>query len=141
APLAGRTLRAGDQHVVVLSYGFWQRRFAGDRGVVGRTVDINGQPTVIVGVMPADFSFPFRTMLGPSGFARVQTADTWEPIQFQGRFYVNADGTVVRQGRFLGLVGRLKDGRTVNDARLDLANVASSLARTFPTSNAGWETT
>ena len=46
--------------LVVLSYGLWQRRFAGDRGVIGRKVALNGRPHTVIGVMPAGFSFPER---------------------------------------------------------------------------------
>src|SRR5262249_34831969 len=71
---AGRTFHEGDTSLAVLSYSFWQRAFGGDRAVIGRTVTLNNAPHTIVGVMPADFTFPYRTMLGPTGFARAQTA-------------------------------------------------------------------
>src|SRR5438445_577191 len=57
--LAGRTFAVdegpdGHDAVAVLSFGLWQRRFAGDAGVVGRTIQINGHPIAVIGVMPAD---------------------------------------------------------------------------------------
>ena len=54
--------------VAVLSDGFWTRRFGGDPGVVGRRIVLNDQPFTILGVMPRDFVFPFKGMLGPAGF-------------------------------------------------------------------------
>src|SRR6185436_15391443 len=61
--LVGRTLSDEDDApgvptTAVLSYNFWQRRYGGDRGVVGRKVVLNGYPVVVVGVMPPRFAFP-----------------------------------------------------------------------------------
>ena len=57
----------GAPAVAILSYGFWERRYAKDPGVVGRTVRLNGAPTTFVGVMPEGFSFP-------------QKQDLWVPL-------------------------------------------------------------
>src|SRR5688572_23983358 len=62
-PLIGRTFRAAEdvpngERVVLLGYGLWQRSFGGDRSVVGRTVNVDGEPSVVIGVMPPDFAFP-----------------------------------------------------------------------------------
>ena len=54
--LHGRTLSAGDANVVVLSYGFWQRRFHGDPAAIGRAITLHGYPFTIAGVMPAEFN-------------------------------------------------------------------------------------
>jgi putative ABC transport system permease protein len=63
-PLLGRGIlpedtKIGAPKVVVLGHGFWQRRFAGERDVLGKTVTIDGAPRTIVGVMPRDFAVPF----------------------------------------------------------------------------------
>src|SRR5690348_17420830 len=64
-PLLGRAFTAqedvtGSEHVAVISYGLWQRRFGGDRSILGRTMSLDGEPFVILGVMPATFQFaPF----------------------------------------------------------------------------------
>ena len=63
APYLGRAFTSSDEvegqhHVTILSYGFWQRRFGGDPGVIGRTIDFSETPYQIVGVMPRDFSYP-----------------------------------------------------------------------------------
>ena len=63
----GRTLREGDPAgQLVLSHdGYWQRRFGGDAGVIGKTMSIDNEPATIVGVTPPDFVFPYRGMVGP----------------------------------------------------------------------------
>jgi putative ABC transport system permease protein len=62
-PALGRTFtfeedRPGENNVMILSYGVWQSRFGGDRSILDKTIDIDGQPVRIVGVMPAKFAFP-----------------------------------------------------------------------------------
>ncbi len=140
----GRTFdeSANAPHEVVLSHAFWQRRYGGDTSIIGRRVSISGTPDyTVVGVMPEDFVFPYRSMLGPSGVTTSSSADVWVPFQYTGGFFVDANGQPTRQARGLGLIGRLKPGVTVGEARTDLANVASALARTYPASNDGWTTT
>jgi predicted permease len=65
-PMIGRGFRAGDQlagqQVAVLSYGLWQRRFGGDRSIIGQTIILNGAATPVVGVLPPTFAFPSREM-------------------------------------------------------------------------------
>jgi len=62
-PMLGRGFlpeedQPGHDHVIILSYGLWQRRFGSDRDVIGRTVDIDQQNYTVIGVMPSDFRFP-----------------------------------------------------------------------------------
>ena len=64
-PMLGRNIlpeetQIGREREMILSYGLWTRRFASDRGIVGRSIEINGHPWVIVGVMPPAFDFPLR---------------------------------------------------------------------------------
>jgi putative ABC transport system permease protein len=66
-----------DVATAVLSHGLWQRAFAGDESVIGRTVQLNNRPYVVIGVMPATFAFPERT-------------DVWISLPERGDFYVNA---------------------------------------------------
>ena len=67
APALGRTFAESDLHTgVILSYDFWQKRLGGDPAALGRVLVIQNQPRTIVGVMPAGFVFPYKTMLGPS---------------------------------------------------------------------------
>ncbi|HEX4566059.1 MAG TPA: ABC transporter permease, partial [Vicinamibacterales bacterium] len=65
-PLIGRTFHPDDDHrgsarTLVLSYGFWQRQFGGDRDVIGRTIVLSGNTFTVIGVMPAVFQFPAGT--------------------------------------------------------------------------------
>jgi predicted permease len=112
-PLLGRTFlpdedRVTPATVVVLSYGLWQRRFGGDRSIVGKAVPFNGRPRTVVGVMPQYFDYPSADI------------DLWLPM---ARF--NPDSLGDRSNHYLFLVGRLRAG-----ARLERAvNEASTVAR------------
>ena len=65
-----------DEHVAVISYGLWQRRFGGDRGIVGRQISLDGNPFTIIGVMPQTFQFaPFWAT----------RAELWAPLAFGAR--------------------------------------------------------
>ena len=125
-PLIGRTFLAGEdapgrQQVVVLGYGLWQRRFGGDRGIVGRTVPVDGRPYTVIGVMPPGFRFaPFW-----------QTrAELWTPLSLEAR----RDD---RDGRSLRLFGRLRDDVTVAQAQQELTAIAVRLERDHPRTNTG----
>ena len=124
--LVGRTFvegdsRPGQEQILVLSYGLWQRRFGGDRSVVGRAIPIDNRPYVVVGVMPPSFRFaPFW-----------QTrAEMWTPLSL-------ANQLSDRSGRSLRLFGRLKDEVTVAQAQAELSAIAARLAQTYPQTNAG----
>src|SRR6185503_16455462 len=62
-PMAGREFTAQEDApngpaVVMLDYGLWQRRFASDRGIIGRTIEVNGVSQTVVGILPHDFRLP-----------------------------------------------------------------------------------
>ncbi|GAA0719664.1 ADOP family duplicated permease [Dokdonella soli] len=68
APMLGRDFAADDEHpgsaaVVMLSWDLWQHRYGGDRAIVGRQVRVNAQPATVIGVMPADFSYPYKEVV------------------------------------------------------------------------------
>ena len=148
-PLLGREAALGQSFAgddagtrVVLSDGFWRRRFGGDRTVIGRTVQIDSGSFVIAGVMPSDFVFPYKGMLGPSGFTTSPNVDLWMPLptllttlnsQFRDR-----SGQLVRNVRFLSAIGRLAPGVTVQRADAEIAAVARRLEAFYPDSNRGW---
>ncbi|HUR35039.1 MAG TPA: ABC transporter permease [Vicinamibacterales bacterium] len=128
---------------VVISHGYWRRRFGEDPSVIGRPIRIGTQPVTIVGVMPADLVFPYPGMLGPSGFTRNTSVDMWVPMAFEGPMAaeqrtVAANGEVMRSVRFLGAIGRRRDGASIEQVRADLASVARDLEAQFPASHAGW---
>jgi predicted permease len=109
----------GHEHEVILSYGLWQERFGGDRQIVGKTVGIDGSPSVIVGVMPPGFSFP-------GSRARVWTP---QPITHDKEW---------SEGRYLTVVARLKPGVTLQQAQQELETVAAAGARERPEVNKNW---
>jgi len=81
--LIGRPLEAGDETPgtplsTVLAYNYWQRRFAGDRSVVGKTFLMNGKRLNVVGVMPPRFSFPLASEM-PSYLGFAAAPDVWVP--------------------------------------------------------------
>lgn len=143
-PLLGRDLGAGGEGMTaVLSHGYWQRRFAGDARIIGRSVVIDGQPATIVGVMPPDFVFPYPGMLGPSGFTRVTTVDLWTSMVFSGpaataQRTVDANGQIPRGVRWLGAIGRLADGVSREQSQQQLARAAAAIEQQYKNTNQGW---
>jgi putative ABC transport system permease protein len=125
-PMLGRAFtkqenELGSHHVAILSYGFWLRRFGGRREVLGETMKLNGDAYTVVGVMPKDFMFPGRTEL-------------WRPLAMDQRNWTQ------RGGHYLGGIGRLKEGVTLQAAWADLNTIASRLQKEYPKSNHGWDT-
>ena len=126
-PMLGRTFTAeeaqqGGPLVAILSYGVWQRRFAGNRDALGQTLKMSEQVYTVVGVMPPDFEFPGHT-------------DIWVPLT------MNTQNWQQRGGHYLGGVGRLKDGVSITGAQSDLNVIAARAEQQFPASNLGWDTT
>lgn len=105
--------------VVLLSHGLWQRQFGGRSDVINQILQMDGGlPVTIVGVMPADFSF------------RAAGVDMWIP------FIMNPQN---RSARYFDLVvGRLKPGVTLDQARSEMAIVSNRLAKQFPDTNKGY---
>lgn len=102
---------------VILSHEFWQRAFDADRGIVGRTVSLEGRPGgVVVGVLAPEFSFPPGT-------------EVWTTA---------APRKVDRASRDYGAIGRVKESMNAESAKADLHSVSDALAREFPATNAGW---
>jgi putative ABC transport system permease protein len=120
-PLLGRTwLRGEDQpgkdQVAVLSYGLWREHFAGDPGILGRTISLNSKKYTVVGVMPAYFRFPFDTQM-------------WIPLVMDGKS-LGPRGT-----HWANAIGRLKSGVPVARARADLKVISARLEKAYPDSN------
>lgn len=125
-PVLGRVLlpeedAQGKNHVVVLSYPFWQRVFGAGRDVVGRAIQLNGEPYTVVGVAPV-------------GFGLTSKVDVWMPMAFKPDETAND----ARGGHYINVVGRLRPGVTVAQARAELEVIASQLAQQYPDSNKGW---
>ena len=141
--LLGRTFLPDDRHGVVLSHGYWQRRFGGDPAIVGKAVTVGDgtPPTTVLGVMPADFVFPYKSMLGPSGFTRALSADIWVPLSMTSTRMLDASGQPTRQVHFLTVIARLNASADLEAARADLNAIAAHRATAFPDSNDGWGVT
>jgi putative ABC transport system permease protein len=140
--LWGRGLQEGDEQSVVLSHHYWQRRFGSDPGVIGQTMPgLAGVPArTIVGVMPASFVFPYRSMLGPSGFSRAQVADLWVLLspRAPGSRMLDGSGQPSRTSHVLSVVARLNDGTSIDDARRDLQAIADRRSKDMPDTNEGF---
>jgi len=124
----------GSGHVLILSYGLWQRTFAANANLINQTIQLNSQSYTVVGIMPPDFNFPpaFSAMVGSSEES-VTNADLWVPL-------TTDDIPLVRDRRDLKMMGRLKPGVTAAQAQADLNAIASRLDREFPDVNGGIET-
>jgi predicted permease len=147
SPALGRPMSEDDSAFeILLSHGFWQRRFGGDPRVLGTTLDVGTAKATIVGVMPEDFTFPYGSMLGPSGFTRSTTIDLWAPMRFSGPLagvnrMLTPQGQLVRETHWLGAIGRMKADVSVEQVQADMSMVARQVEQAYPTSNAGWGAT
>jgi len=126
----GRSLRdedatAGNDHVAVIGYAMWQNLFAGDRGVIGRDVVLNGASYRIVGVMPQGFFFPDRN------------AQLWAPFTFTDEQKSDKQ----RGWEFSNMLGRLKPGATIAqlDAQMDAIVKHNEERLAVTPEGAGWK--
>ena len=117
----GEEEQFGRHHVVLLSYGLWQRRFAGDRDIVGRKIKLGGESYAVTGVMPRGLPF----------FDNLPEVEVWTPISFAPK-----DNQATRNNYFINLVGRLKPGLTVEQAQQDTSAIAKTIYGEIP-GNAG----
>ncbi len=121
-PALGRGLalddeRWGSHRVALLGNGMWRTRFGGDPAIVGRAISIDGQPYTVVGVLPAGF-----TWLGSE-------TELLLPLSFEPGDNLNSHNNY-----FLGMVGRLRPGVTVQQGRLEVAAIGRGIAEEFPES-------
>lgn len=108
---------------VVISDGLWRRQFGADSAVLGRTIRADMDPYTIIGVMPPDFRHPGPT----SGASEVEI---WAAAGFQADPFPSQP---VRRNRMLpGAIGRLQSGVTIEDARVKLGVLATTLSQTYP---------
>jgi len=132
--------------VVVLSDGYWRRRFGADAHILGKTLALSGFQYQVVGVMPPDFVFPYPGMLGPSGFTRIAGIDLWLPITFSGpragtNRMLTPAGQIVRGVHWWGAIGRMKPGVTPQQVDADMKTIAARLEQSYPATNKGWSAT
>jgi putative ABC transport system permease protein len=116
--LAGEA-QPGRDRVAVVSDALWKRRFAADPQIVGRTITLEGEPYLIVGIAPPKFDYP-------------NGSHVWSPLAFA------PEALAGRQRRFLSVIGRLHDGTSPAQAQAEIAATAARLAQQYPTTNRGW---
>ncbi|HAB15315.1 MAG TPA: ABC transporter permease [Verrucomicrobiota bacterium] len=126
-PLLGRTFAAdedqpGKDQVVVLSHGFWQRRFGGDVSIVGRTIQLSDQSHTVIGVL--------APMVLP-----------WGPADFVVPMAVRPNDVNQRGSHWLQAFGRLKQGETVEHAGTEISAMAARLRPLYPAWKQGWGVT
>ncbi|HKJ02786.1 MAG TPA: ADOP family duplicated permease, partial [Longimicrobiales bacterium] len=121
-PLLGRVFRPGEDAPdapprIVLSYALWKNRFAGDAGVVGRTIRVNGEATEVVGVMPDGFEFPFQHV-------------AWMPYHFD-------PATTPRRSAHLEVFGRRLAGVSEEAVTASLGQISRDIEAIYPVENEG----
>lgn len=120
-PREDEMVRGGDDRVVVLAYGFWQRRFGSQRTVIDSTITLSGQPYRVVGVLGRDTYFPSDRV------------EAWIP------YSTIPDQSIprIRPVRVMDVVARMKPGVTLAQATQDMVAITQRLARTYP-ENTNW---
>jgi putative ABC transport system permease protein len=121
-PILGRDFRPEDDQpgapaVVILGNAIWKARYNGDPTLIGRTVGINGVPSVVIGVMPDGFRFPV-------------ISDVWRPLGHLPGLISQG-----RDTRALQVFGTLADRRTAAQAQSEVEAIAARLSRDFPDTN------
>ena len=122
-PAIGRAFRDGEEAAsapkyVVLSYGFWQRRFGGKQDVIGQSLTLNGAPRTIIGVLPRSFHF------APAGEAELYVT-----------FHATGGSLTRRNLHWLHPFGRLKPGVSLEQAQSLMNTLAANLEKQYPESN------
>src|SRR5215472_15763619 len=118
-PLLGRTIAPSDDvygapRTAVLSYSLWQTMFGGESAVLGRKLNLDGVPYVVIAVMPREFRYPD------------QEVELWIPLQFQEADFAD------RNDNWLEVTARLRPGVSLQQARAGLNVVADQLRRQYP---------
>ncbi len=131
SPLLGRDFSAdeglpGHDQVVMLSYGLWQRKFGGEKDIVGKTIRLSGETYAVVGVMPARVQ-----LLVPRGSLTGQAPQLWLTIAWTQK-------SRVPRGRFMTAIARLKDGVTLDDAQQQISAVEDLFRKQYPEFESGW---
>ncbi len=123
SPELGRVItheddKPGSPYVVVLSHKLWQRQFAGDPQIVGKTIPLSGNVYTVIGVMPAAFSSP------------AENTEAWTPVHVS-----NPVAARFRGVHFLRTYGRLAPGATIEQVRAEMQLIDKNLAASYPAEN------
>ena len=134
-PVLGRDFTPEDDggqigYVAIISHDLWQRRFGGDREIVGKSIRLDDDPMTIIGVMPSRFRHVLESGASPM--------EIWAPIALD-----NPDTNFLNQRNFrvYDLIGRIDPGKTVEDVRAEFAVLTARLAERYPTNyppGQGW---
>src|SRR3954464_2684350 len=121
-PILGRQFRPEEDQlnappVALIGYQVWQEHFAGDKGVVGKTIPINGKQVTVIGVMPKGWRFP-------------EICDIWMPLQIEEK-------SNPRGNFFLDCIGKVKKGVSIEQARAELEAINGRMAGQYPETNTG----
>jgi putative ABC transport system permease protein len=121
-PILGRLFRPEEDQlnappVALIGYDIWQNHFGGDRGVVDKTIPINGRQVTIIGVMPKGWRFP-------------EICDLWMPLQMDEK-------EQPRGNFFLDCIGKVKQGVSIEQARAELEAITARIAAQHPETNIG----
>ncbi|HXN18926.1 MAG TPA: ABC transporter permease [Candidatus Binatus sp.] len=119
-PFTDDDFLAGKNHVLILSDALWRANFAADRGVLGRSIPMDGHPYTIIGVMPAGFRFH------------------GDQIRYWVPFDLDSSLATVRGAHFIRVIARLRDGVTIPQAQAEMTGIAAHLEKQYPDTNAGW---
>ncbi len=120
-PALGRSFapeedQPGHNAVAILSFGLWQSRFAGDPGILGKAIHLNGRAYTVAGVMGRDFNYPVPT-------------DVWIPLVMTPQ--EKADRATLE----LRVVGRLRPGASIEQAQTELSTISQRLTAAYPATN------
>lgn len=131
SPVLGRDFSSdegqrGHNHEVLLSYGLWQRRFGADRHVVGKSIRLDGERYLVIGVMP-----PGVTLFASQGSLTGKPAQLWWP-------YAWADDARTPRGRWMSAIGRLKPRVSLAQAQTEMNGLVASFTKTYPDFETGW---
>jgi macrolide transport system ATP-binding/permease protein len=135
-PAIGRTFgtetdgAVGAHPVAVVSHGLWQRRFNGDRALVGRTIALNGRQFTVIGIMPQGFRGTWPLVIAP---------EVWTPVTMQPVLFPGPNRLEDRGAGWFDLFGRLKPGVSLAQAQSAVIAQTTRLAETWPEQNRGLE--
>ena len=120
-PVIGRNFtpedeKPGAESVTLIGYAMWKSRYAEDRGILGKTLRLDGKPATIIGVMPEGEQFPSNT-------------EVWTPI------VPSPEQQQKRDARFLQVFGRLRPDANRKEAQTEMDGIAARLATAYPATN------
>jgi putative ABC transport system permease protein len=129
-PIIGRAFsteeeQLGQDRVVLLSYGLWQRRFNSDRSMLGKTITVDGRGSTVVGVMPPGFQFP-----GDTG--TILNIFTSPPAQLWVPLALTPNAWSARSAHYLQVIGRLRTGVTPDRAQAEMNSIEQALVKEYP---------